>query len=63
MVSVKVPVGLPRGAVTVKVEVLVPPPDSNTGFGLNVPETLPGRPLTLRLTLPEKLFRDVSVTV
>ena len=63
MVSVNVPVGPPRDAFTVKVEVLVPPPDSATGFGLNVPETLLGRPLTLRLTLPEKLFTDVSVTV
>jgi len=32
-----------------------------TGFGLNVPLELPGRPVTVRLTLPLKVFRGVKV--
>ena len=63
IVSVYVPVGALRFAVTVSVEVPVPPDVSVTGFGLNLLLVRLGRPVTLRVTAPLKPLADARFTV
>ena len=59
MVMVRVPLLALRAACTVRVEV----PDPVTDVGLKVPVTREPNPLTLRLTVPVKLFTAPIVTV
>jgi hypothetical protein len=59
MVMVRVPLLALRAARIVSVEV----PDPVTDAGLKVPVTRAPSPLTLRLTVPVKLFTAPIVTV
>ena len=59
MVMVRAPLLALRAACTVSVEV----PDPVTDVGLKVPVTREPSPLTLRLTVPVKLFTAPIVTV
>jgi hypothetical protein len=63
MVRVNVPVGPFLCVLMVNTEDALPPDVSVTGFGLNEPVVLPGRPLTLKLTLPPKPPIEVRFTV
>jgi hypothetical protein len=59
MVSAKVPLGVLNLVVTVMVEVPLPV----TEGGLKVAVVRDGKPLTLKFTVPEKLFTAATVTV
>ena len=62
MVSVTVPWGLLLLLAMVSVDAPVPPAARVTGLGLNDAVVLPGRPVTLSVTLPWKPFVDVRAT-
>ena len=59
MVNTKVPRGVLDLVLTVIVD--VPPPFTDAGLKLAVVRE--GKPLTLKLTAPEKPFKGVTVTV
>ena len=62
IVKVKVPVEPPLCVVMLSVEEPEPLAGTATTGGLKLAEVLLGKPLTDRLTLPEKPFTEVRVT-
>lgn len=63
MVIGYVPVGVFLLVATVKAEVEELGDVTVTGLGLNAQVLLAGQPLTVRLTIPLKVFTGVKVTV
>ena len=63
MVIGKVPAGVLLPVATEKAEVEELGDVTVTGLGLNVQVLLGGQPVTVRLTIPLKVFTGVKVTV